>query len=115
MTKAVWKREYVSWLDVSEHVRWFEAGYGGRIKFVMVIACPKGEQYPRQYWEIYWCTPELEQVALPQRILGKFPSDEHATLAGLFLRMLYNLDALLTEHWQWAEPTIAAKPRAAAQ
>lgn len=113
MTKAVWKREYVSWQDVAEHVRWFEAGYGGRLAFKMVVACPAGEQKLKQYWELYFCDDKLEPVALPQRILGSFPTTEHATLAGLFLNMLYRMDALLTEHWQWAEPTFAAKPRVA--
>jgi hypothetical protein len=103
--------EYVAWGDVHEWARYLEAGYGGRFKFVMTVACPKGEQYLKQYWEVLWCDNALQERPLGQRILGSFPSRSHKSLAACFLSLLWQADNVLAATNVWAEPTVAAKPR----
>lgn len=103
--------EYVTWADVHELVRWLERGYGMRVRFMMTVACPKGEQHPKQYWEVSWCDENLEPRALPVRILGQFPSPNHKSLASCFLRLLWELDNALAELAVWTEPTIGSPRR----
>lgn len=105
------ERDYVTWADVNELTRYLEEGYGCRIAFKMTVACPKGEQYLKQYWELYWCDSALQERPLQQRVLGSFPTRSAKSLAALFLGLLYTLDNVLSQEAVWAEPTIAAKPR----
>lgn len=105
------KKEYISWGDVHELTRYLEAGYGGRFKFVMTVACPKGEQYLKQYWELKWCNDALEERPTQQRILARFPNAGSKTLAGCFYGLLLAADGVLAETYLWAEPTVAVKPR----
>lgn len=105
------KKEYISWGDVHELARYLEAGYGGRFKFVMTVACPKGEQHLRQYWEVRWCDDALQERATQQRILARYPSAGAKTLAGALYGLLLAADSVLAEEAVWAEPTIAVKPR----
>lgn len=102
---------FISWSDVHELTRYLEAGYGGRFKFVMTVACPRGEQFLKQYWEIKWCDNELEERAISARILARFPSLRGQSLAAALLGLLYQADAVLSQEGLWAEPTIAAAPR----
>lgn len=105
------QREFVTWGDVHEMVRWLEAGYGCRFKFAMVVACPKGEQWPRQYWELYWCDNALQERALPQRLLVRFPDAGAKSLAAALLGLLWRADNVLAEVAVWTEPKMAVRPR----
>ena len=105
------KKEYISWGDVHELVRYLEAGYGGRFKFVMTVACPKGEQYLKQYWELKWCDDALQERPTKQRVLARFPNAGSKTLAGCFYGLLLAADSVLVETYLWSEPSIAVKPR----
>ncbi len=104
-------KDYVSWSDVHEAVRYVEAGFGVRLKFVMTVACPKGEQWLLQYYEIHICDSELRECAMQERVLGSFPSRGHKSLAACLLGLVYKADSLLSQTKPWTEPTIAAKPR----
>jgi hypothetical protein len=104
-------KDYVAWADVEQLVRWLEDGYGGRLKFVMTYACPKGEQFYRQYWEVLWCDHALEERPTSQRILGRFPSLRGQSLPAALLGVLYQADSILAQTYLWAEPKVAAKPR----
>lgn len=106
-------QQYVKWDDVIIWMRWLEQGYGGRVMFRVVQACPKGEQYPRLYWEAYLCDDELNPRALPGRALGRFPSEASRTVPGMLLGMLMALDNAASQALVWTEPKIAAKPRGA--
>lgn len=104
-------QQYVKWADVIVWMRWLEAGYNRRVKFVVVQACPKGEQYPRLYWEALLCDEALNPCALPNRALGRFPADSQRTVPGMLLGMLIALDNIASQALVWAEPTVAERPR----
>jgi hypothetical protein len=108
-------RQYVTWADAIEAMRYFEAGYGGRILMKAVQACPKGEQYPKLYFELFLCDAELNPRPLAGRVLAQFPSQVHKTVPGMLLALLYRLDAVASQSHLWTEPTIAAKPRVVPQ
>lgn len=105
------EKVYISWGDVSELTRYLEAGYGGRIAFKMVIACPKGEKQLLQYWEAHWCDDALQERAISTRCLTRFPSVRGQSLAAALVGLLYQLDNILGKEAVWAEPQIAVKPR----
>lgn len=105
------RRQFVTWDDVIIQMRWLEAGYGRRVRFTVVQACPKGEQYPRLYWEAYLCDEALTACALPGRALGRFPTPASKTVPGMLLGMLYQLDNIASQALVWTEPTVAQPPR----
>ena len=105
------EKSYVTWGDVIELTRYLEEGYGGRVSFKMTVACPPGEQYLKQYWELYWCDNALQERPLQQRVLGSFPTRSAKSLAALFLGLLYTLDNVLSQQAIWAEPKLAARSR----
>lgn len=105
------QRDFITWGDVHETTRWLEQGYVGRIKFVMVVACPPGEQWPRQYWELLWCDDALQERPLPRRCLVRFPDAGRKNLAAALLAALWTLDGFLAEGHVWTEPQMAVRPR----
>lgn len=109
------EKVYISWGDVNTLTRWLEAGYGGRVKFVMVIASPKGEQELKQYWEAHWCDDALQERAISTRCLTRFPSIRGQSLAAALVGLLYQLDNVLSKEAVWAEPKTAVKPRVGGQ
>ena len=104
------KVDYISWADVHDMVRFLEAGFGFRLKFIMVIACPKGEQLVKQYWELLVCDSNLEQQAQPRRILARYPNAGSRSLSALFLGLLYEVENMWAEGHLWAEPMIGRRP-----
>lgn len=103
-------QQYVKWSDVIVWMRWLEAGYGRRVRLTVVQACPKGEQYPRLYWEASMCDDQLNACQLPERALGRFPSEAHKTVPGMLLGMLIALDNIASQALVWTEPTVADRP-----
>lgn len=113
MKKSEEAPSFITWSDVHELTRWLEHGYGGRFKFVMTVACPKGEQRLSQYWEVKWCDDALQERPLSQRVLARFPSLAGQSLAAALIGLLYQVDAVLSKESVWAEPGVAVKPRRA--
>lgn len=106
-------QQYVKWEDVILWMRWLESGYGSRVMFKVVQACPKGEQYPRLYWEAYLTDDALQPRELGERVLGRFPTPASRTMPGMLLGMLMQLDNVASKTLVWTEPTVAAKPAGA--
>jgi hypothetical protein len=109
------RKDYVSWADVWEQLRWLERGYNVKLLFHLRAACPPGEQFLRGYWELTAQDMDDEPVPLPNRILGKFPNTVSKTVPGMLLGMLLATDSILSQVRLWTEPTIGAKPRMAEQ
>jgi len=107
------RKDYVSWADVWEQLRWLEQGYNVKLYFHLRAACPPGEQYLRGYWELEARDQDEQQVPLVSRVLGKFPNGVSKTVPGMLLGMLLGADSVLAETRLWVEPTVAAKPRMA--
>lgn len=105
------EKDFVSWSDVQELTRYLEEGYGRRFKFVMTVACPPGEQYLKQYWEIKVCDNAFQEVPTTTRILGRYPSIRGQSLAAALVGLLYTADNVCSQELLWAEPKIAAQPR----
>lgn len=103
--------DLISWADVQQAWRWFEAGYGLKIVLVERCACPVGEQHNKLYLDARLEDDAGNAVPLPQRVATSFPSSRHQTLAGAKLQLLYKLDEVLGKSRVWAEPTIAVEPR----
>lgn len=110
MAKVDGTLDYLSWSDVRETTKYLEQGYGGRILLQMVVACPKGEQYDKCYYEYLWCDDKLQPRAMPQRVLGRFPNAGSKTVPAMLYGMLLTLDAILSNHAVWAEPKLVGKP-----
>ena len=100
------QKDYVSWGDVADHVRWLERGYGLRVFFKATVASPKGEQDVKWYWEAYLADDKGNPVALSNRALGRFPNSTSKTVPGLFLGMLFALDNIAQKERIWTEPTL---------
>lgn len=107
------RKDYVSWSDVWEQLRWLENGYNCKLLFHLRAACPPGEQYLRGYWELTAHELDDQPVPLQSRILGKFPNAVSKTVPGMLLGMLLAADSVIGATRLWVEPTVAAKPRMA--
>lgn len=104
------KREFVSHADVMGMARWLEAGFGIGIQFHMRVACPKGEIYDKEYWEVTAHDLEGRQMATPRRVLASYPRAANNSITGVWLAMLWELEGTLYEVLPWVEPTVKAKP-----
>lgn len=101
---------YVSWRDVMAAWEWFQRGYGVVLQLRGHVACPKGWTDTKFFYELEALDSQLQQIALPRRILAAFPGSSGETKAGMMLRLLYEMDSLLSEHRIWTEPPVGKAP-----
>jgi len=111
MARQLEPGQYVKWEDVITWMRWLELGYGGRVRVLCVQACPKGEQFPRLYWELQFCDADMAPRELGGRVLGQFPTASSKSVPALLLGMLMKLDNLASQSLVWTEPPFGQRPR----